>query len=73
MLSTALMWACFLLVSALALGCAVSIVLMVIGALDSIGENLEMCVLFCIFVIVLVVLGTAFTFAAIALGRNLLL
>ena len=78
MIITALMWAAFLLTSALALGCALAIVLMVIGIFYNIGkgrekEDAEMCVIFAIFVILLTAMGTGFVFAAIALGRNLLL
>lgn len=72
MLITALMWGCFLLVSALALGCALAVFLISVGILQTEDKDLEMCVLFAIFVILLVAMGTGFTFAAIALGRNLL-
>ena len=72
MLITASMWAAFLLCSALALGCGIGILLMAIGAFHSMEDDLEMCVMFTLFVIFLMVLGTVFTFAAIALGRNLL-
>lgn len=72
MLITALMWGVFLLCSALALGSAIGIFLMSVGVFDSMDKDREMCVLFAIFVIVLTLIGTGFTFAAIALGRNLL-
>ena len=78
MIITALTWAALLLTSALALGCAIAIIMMVIGIVCNIGKgrekrDAEMCVIFAIFVILLTAMGTGFVFAAIALGRNLLL
>ncbi len=72
MLITALMWAGFLLCSALALGSALAVFLISVGIFETMDKDMEMCVLFAIFVILLVAMGTGFTFAAIALGRNLL-
>ena len=55
MIITALTWAALLLTSALALGCAIAIIMMVIGIVCNIGKgrekrDAEMCVIFAIIV-----------------------
>ena len=72
MMITALMWGCFLLITALALGCALAVFLLSFGIFQTTDKDPEMCILCAIFVVLLVAMGIGFTFAAIAIGRNLL-